>query len=437
MEITNQYTRRRRNLSPDRLTDLPDAVLCHILSFLPTKFSVRTSILGQRWRYLWSFLPNLVFDCKEQHTAIDRVLLLHKLQKIDTFRLADGIECCGNQIEAWVTFAVDRNVQSLDFYCRPYDTALLRRIFTCKTLVDLRLDSCGVVPNIGGGVVCLPRLKKLCLINVHYEGDESLPHLLSGCPVLEELEIYLFIHSCHCKISSPTIKRLVINLRFDGKAFKYLENKNNRVEINTPALVYLRLVDCAVQYLKCGALTVLTEANIDIRNNRHPEDYVLYSRSVVEFIDKLHNVSCLKLNLSRCVITDTVFSTWKIKSFRNLTKLELIANSCFLPKILANADHLEILILYEAVEIIKGWTEPQQVPTCLLSHLRTVTLVHFEGRHMFKIMRYLLRNAKVLEMMEIVYPKIFDSKDKIYTHDEISRFERGSKACKLAFISKW
>ncbi|CAL1353350.1 unnamed protein product [Linum trigynum] len=46
----------------DRLSDLPDGVLHHILSFLDTKCAVRTSLVSKRWRFLWRDVPALNFS---------------------------------------------------------------------------------------------------------------------------------------------------------------------------------------------------------------------------------------------------------------------------------------------------------------------------------------------------------------------------------------
>lgn len=47
---------------PDRISSLPDVVICHILAFLPTKYSVHTRLLSTRWTSLFSLVPILDFD---------------------------------------------------------------------------------------------------------------------------------------------------------------------------------------------------------------------------------------------------------------------------------------------------------------------------------------------------------------------------------------
>ncbi|EYU44933.1 hypothetical protein MIMGU_mgv1a021551mg [Erythranthe guttata] len=338
MEITETY---RRNISIDRLSELPDSVLCYILSFLPTQKSVATSILSRRWRYLWTDVPNLYFNNENQGT-IDRVLSLYNVRNIITFRLSDRIDCDDYQIGTWITFAIERNVQNLDIWRQSADVFLPRSLFTSKTLVDLRLHCCGEFPNIGSAV-SLPLLKKLRLIFIR--GHEFLPHLLSGCPVLEELVLYLSFEYRSFTISSPTIKTLVIDIYSDiRKDPDEMYYTGYSLEIDTPAIVYLQLFDSANYHIKFGSVASLTEASVYIQDYRN--DF-LYSRSVVEFIERLRNVRCLNLDLShRAENIHSVFAARTI-SFRNVTKLEMTSDCRFLPKLLENANNLEILILRE------------------------------------------------------------------------------------------
>ncbi|KAL7087684.1 hypothetical protein ACP275_13G083200 [Erythranthe tilingii] len=436
--MTEQRSGRRLKSSQidDRLSDLPDSVLSHILSFLSTQESVATTILGRRWRYLWSYVPNLDFDCENQE-IIYRVLLQHKVHSLTAFRLHYETRCSAYQLETWITFAVARNVQKLDLCLKGQESsrqiALPRCLFTCETLVDLTLDSCGVVPL--SGAVRLPRLEKLHLWYLEYEADESLPRLISGCPVLEELSIIYYKDIVYCNVSSPTIKRFLLNFTSE-----YCGGPD-RLEINTPALEFLEINDYFLDIIiKCGVLTSLFEANITLHN-----DGQLYFPSLRKFLDSLCNVKYLMLDLSRCVeIIDYVPSPWTT-SFRNLTQLELIADCCFLPKFLEIADNLEILIFTEQCcydqgydeEEIEGWKETPQrkVPTCLSSHLRIIKLLDIKGnKHDFEFIRYLLRNAQALEMMEIAYAESLTLEEKVNILEKISRFQRGSNKCEVAFV---
>jgi hypothetical protein len=65
----NQNPQKKQELNEEEdidgnnkcLSNLPEEILLHILSFLPTKDVVRTSVLSKRWDYLWASIPNLVF----------------------------------------------------------------------------------------------------------------------------------------------------------------------------------------------------------------------------------------------------------------------------------------------------------------------------------------------------------------------------------------
>lgn len=48
--------------SKNRISHLPNRVICHILSFLPTKYVVVTWVLSTKWTNLWALVPNLDFD---------------------------------------------------------------------------------------------------------------------------------------------------------------------------------------------------------------------------------------------------------------------------------------------------------------------------------------------------------------------------------------
>jgi hypothetical protein len=47
----------------DRICDLPEDVLHHILSLLPARDAVRTCVLAQSWRNCWRSAPALRFAC--------------------------------------------------------------------------------------------------------------------------------------------------------------------------------------------------------------------------------------------------------------------------------------------------------------------------------------------------------------------------------------
>ncbi|CAN0929335.1 FBD-associated F-box protein At5g18780 [Linum grandiflorum] len=57
----------------DRLTPLPDPIIHHILSFLDTKSSVKTSVLSRPWKSMWKHVPILDLDREDFSKSFRRL----------------------------------------------------------------------------------------------------------------------------------------------------------------------------------------------------------------------------------------------------------------------------------------------------------------------------------------------------------------------------
>jgi hypothetical protein len=178
------------------LRNLPEEILQYIISLLPTKDAVRTSIVCKRWEYLWTSIPNLDFNGldpanrKLYTNVMERALVLRECSNIKQFTLTYYVVDEVVLVSGWISAAVRRNVQEMyiDLNSLTYPFSLPHSLFTCVTLTKLELGmrcTLKLPPTI-----CFSNLKSLIIAYVTFWNDYSTQKLFSGLPVLQELDLY-------------------------------------------------------------------------------------------------------------------------------------------------------------------------------------------------------------------------------------------------------
>ncbi|KAK8502103.1 hypothetical protein V6N13_038611 [Hibiscus sabdariffa] len=395
------------------LDSLPDSILCHILSFLPTRDAVRTSVLTPRWRHLFtSSISKLDFkDClpelgvpEERSESfkkfVERLLFSPKLQRLECFRMHDlwVVEDDFLSVYNWLSAALWRGVKELDvnlFEAELWQFPTL--LFTCSSLVTLKLDIHGGELEVPTNV-CLSNLRALHLSSMKFADDCSFLRLISGCPVLEVLVLFgCFINGAsELNIHGLSLKRLVLdfwNLVYEND-FDWL------FVIDAPSLVYFEYFCRVGRGYALRNMESLEKADITIFNFN---DVDRERRAAL--LRGICSVQVLHLSIvdDDAPLLRTPLDP--VLAFNNLVELQCKnpPDVTWLVEFLHRAPNLKTLILdlADADGVLEP--VPEQVPSCLLYHLKEISIVSFKrDTHMFKLVSYFLNHASVLEKVAII-----------------------------------
>ncbi|KAF8015168.1 hypothetical protein BT93_H0848 [Corymbia citriodora subsp. variegata] len=181
----------------DYISLLPDCLIHHIFSFLPTRDVVKTCVLSKRWQSVWTAISDL------------KVLTLYRWRKVIKFHLDIRSKYFYPfKIDSWVRFAIDHEVEEL----------LRNMNWSARYTLSPLLYNCS-------------SLTKLCLSGF----DDVLRKNFMGSPVLEYLNLKGFWGLE--RIRSTNLKELVID---DINVEVPLETFSPPSEIWTPCLLSLR-----------------------------------------------------------------------------------------------------------------------------------------------------------------------------------------------------
>nr|ACM17615.1 F-box family-3 [Oryza sativa f. spontanea]ACM17657.1 F-box family-3 [Oryza rufipogon] len=227
----------------DRLGDLPDEVLQHILGFLPAQEAVQTCVLARRWRHLWKSVATLCITRWDWKKEVSKEKFLNFVHSLLFHRGRAPMD------------KFDLNLSG--------DTHLLSIWFREAAMCQARVIRLNIISSWGSQ----PELDNLNLpvvsrhlAKLQLSGVKLMQSFLnfSSCPVLEHLEIV------HCdlsdsnarKISSLSLKHLYI--------FRCNFSRTFHTQIYAPNLVYLGLVYYMNRTPVFEGVPLLTEAVVGV-----------------------------------------------------------------------------------------------------------------------------------------------------------------------------
>ncbi|MED6196821.1 hypothetical protein PIB30_050902 [Stylosanthes scabra] len=323
----------------DRLSDLPDCILIHIMSFLTTKDVVCTSILSRRWKDLWKHVPSLVLRITDLkflqmtrfNDAVSKFPLLRDgsvpLLNVDLHYLSSMRPDIQKSISE---YAVMHNVERLKLHADRF-LHLSPSVFSSQTLTSLHLSSrCR-------GFDLLPKTLNMgALTSLHLKNfvfcapdNESLDPF-SCCVKLKTLVLD------NCSITNSKILFIsnakLVNLTIHSRKHTF----GKEIVLSTPGLRSLSFSGVTAWQLSArNNLSFLKEVTIDFGR-------------YVNFLDSARHEAAMTV----CLQSASILINW-LQVFANITSLTICSGTLkvlsLTPELLNTGspglDNLQLLIV--------------------------------------------------------------------------------------------
>ncbi|CAI0413370.1 unnamed protein product [Linum tenue] len=320
----------------DRLSNLPEPILYHILSFLDTKSAVRTSKLSRVWNRLWKHVSvlDLRQDCFGDdpypfEKFVDKVLSvrypvkLHKLTYVQNF--APWSEDHTRMFAKVIKYAFSHDAQHLVFdtgsRCQLFDRAyrfsslfhsypthnqFVTRSKTSNSTFNLKTLELRCVALDSGFLLCsrLPMLTTLKVTSCLLLGTDSYTNEPKDC-----LDLFsnfgglvnLAISDCYF-LADPRV-RPFLRVRVSGLQLLSLELEGMekiRIEIFAPKLRFFSVRQDVNDSQGFSELSLpsLDRAEIELNHIHRKEAYVHHDQYLNALFQGLHNAKSLKLGYS-------------------------------------------------------------------------------------------------------------------------------------------
>ncbi|KAH7840439.1 hypothetical protein Vadar_016982 [Vaccinium darrowii] len=351
----------------DRISQLPEPIIHHILSLLPTEDAVCTSFLSKTWRRMWSTFPVIDFrlvdgkyfakhGIKEWDAETSKYEFLSFVEEslkrrlvqdfsIDKFRmyiLFGDLKDFTPWMDRWLTIITERNVKELDLtvlVCSG-DYSLPKVVLGAKSIYVLRLSGCNLNLNVADSIIKFLQLQELHLERMHVD-EWMIQTFTSSCPLIEFLEL----NSCRgldslCLPSSLLQLNKVVLSAWRGLKIVLIEAPNliHFDSMNTSTVpCEINLVACSKSLRKLSLFCVtMTEEEFQNLMSFTPSVEVLE----LYRLDRCSRIMISSQNLKRLVLKDC--NKWLVAEIGtpNLLSVEHTSYEMYLSFNSINSAHL-------------------------------------------------------------------------------------------------
>ncbi|GJZ68243.1 F-box/LRR-repeat protein-like protein isoform X1 [Tanacetum coccineum] len=293
----------------DKISLLPDDVIIHILSFIPTKHAVATSILSSRWVNLWTFLPfidlddSLYLNPLNKDSSSSSLMFLDFVQRVLTFNQTQTIlkfklhihASSGNtmsRINGFIQNVVLRNVVEIDLGIfvdfhddDDNDDDCCLRIENTESLEVLKVTTLNGL-KMPAFLGCFPLLRTFDVkVSLYESGDDLITNLIPCLSGLEKLSFVGDLNDCtgeiYVNIGGKALKSLELELRIDN-----IDDCDAMVVIDAPHLEYLRLKDGFLASYLVRNKPAISEVSIDVGE---------FDEEFLEFLEEVGPTRCSRV----------------------------------------------------------------------------------------------------------------------------------------------
>ncbi|XVF03942.1 hypothetical protein REPUB_Repub05bG0037000 [Reevesia pubescens] len=291
--------------------------------------------------------------------------------------------------------------------------------------------------------ICFSSLKLLSLRDVVFPDDQTVQQLLSGCPLLEDLNLYY----CHWE----NIKEITIEIP-TLKSFTFLDCHilpdhllNRKIMISALNLETLHLSSYLTIELLPYNLPSLKSAKIDINNWKGGQEH---SRRILKLLSGLHNVKSLHVSsetlepllfaehVERCL--PTFYNLTSLYSFVECPTIEAdYYTSNALVYILQKSPNLETLDLHRRFKPQEQDMMLQTVPHCFQSCLKCFIISNIDGNEEdLGLLKHVFENAPFLKRLVIDCSWCLseDLQKQGEIRQQLQQLRGDSASCSIEFI---